>query len=364
LPSWNQNTKQVIKHETTIQINDTKQSSADYKNVVLKQIPLDFPFKFLSKSKKLLEKLKQNLTNDFGADLLINSDCYEIKRRRRGNELTNVQESNETWLKKLEIFISKFENDEFEKIKLTQTEQNKPYWKELKEFVFANSKHPEIELNSNAQSDEILIEGTKEAVTNLLKKLNDFESEKIQKIMKEKENITFLKEELPQHLIRLIQKQNFIKICQAFDANLKIILQDDKNSIVFQGQSNSIQFATKSLNKYINNFKKEKFELDWYIADFLNERKEYTDELLQEKSLNCILCIEKLNFYNREMHSIEIVSIEPGVTQKCINLIKETIKVVKYDVVHDSLELIKNLKFINFLNMKVKTGKCRNFILD
>ena len=108
------------------------------------------------------------------------------------------------------------------------------------------------------------------------------------------------------------------------------------------------------LRKQID-WKKEKFELDWYIADFLNQCKAYTDELLQEKSLNCILCIGEPNLSNREMHSIEIVSIKPGVTQKCINLIKETIEVVKYDVEQDSLELINNLKFNQFLDMKVKT---------
>jgi len=219
--------------------------------------------------------------------------------------------------------------------------------------LFENTKHPEIELSSNLEFDEIEIEGTKEFVKSLIKKIDDFEIMKNMQIKKEKENGTLLKEDLPQHLIKIMTNENFIQICKDHDKDLKIMLQIDKNSILFEGLLKSIQYATERLNNFIASLRKEKIQLDWYIVDFLNKRKDYIEEFLLEQKLNCIICIEEFDESTRAMIPVEIVSIKPSVTKKCLDLISNSFKSVKYEFHQNSAELIANLKFDKFVKMKV-----------
>ena len=176
---------------------------------------------------------------------------------------------------------------------------------------------------------------------------------KVMQIRQEKEKMTLLKDDLPQNLIKMITKENFIQICKDHDKELKIKFQIEKNSILFEGLSRSIQYATERLNNFIGSLRKEKFQLDWYIVDFLNKRNDFIEEFLLEQKLNCIICIEEFSEATREMIPIEIVSIKPHTTQKCLDLIGNSFKSVKYEFHQNSEELISNLKFERFVTDKV-----------
>ena len=60
-----------------------------------------------------------------------------------------------------------------------------------------------------------------------------------------------------------------------------------------------------------------------------------------------------LNESSREPSQVQITSIKPSFIKECSELIRNSFKSVNYVVAQNSLELIRNLKFNQFLENKV-----------
>ena len=345
-----QNTTQFkpIAHKITTKVDAIEKNEP----AIAKKLPLEFPFNLLSKQMDILVRFKLKLQKNFDADLVIRSDCYEIKRRQRKIDSSSSasHDSNQIWIGKLESFLVEFEQSEFEQKTILKSEQNKTYWEKLNDFLTSNCVI--LEINLAMTENRADFEGTKDAMHSLGEKLVEFESKISSQLKKESEYVAIVRENLPKNFIDILRKEKYFEKCKQFDQTMRIKCQTETSSLLFTGLEKSIEVATQRLNNLLKSLQTRKVPLDWYIADFIQRRKEYIDKILSQ--LNCVIEVMDLNEFCREGSSMLIVSLHGEVIENCSNIIKNKLQVAKYDVSQNSVELLKNSKFDTFLKNKVK----------
>ena len=313
--------------------------------VVLKKQASEFPFNLLSKNKTLTDELHLKLNQEFDADLLIKFDAYEIKRRRKNNISLTKNDSSQVWLQKLNNFLNKYENGLFEKININKSNSIEPFWNELSEFA---NKTSQTFANVNCSNEEktIRLEGIKDEVNSIHKQIQAFINKK-QEIIRTDNELVTQTYQLHEDIIKLIKNQKYFEKCSKV-TNMSLEYNHMSRAIVFKGRASSIKMAIESLEKLINSIKMVSVSFDWHIVYFIDKSREYIEELLDSKNINCLVLSHDFQEFNVEdVAQVKIKGANESSIEACQKFIRETIKILYYDVDENSVELIKNGKFFN-----------------
>ena len=88
------------------------------------QLKIDtYPYSFLSNNLKLITSLRNDLNKLFDADLVIKTDCYEVKRRNERSLNSETQnDSNQQWTTKLNQFLDNYSINKFNQYIFSNTQ--------------------------------------------------------------------------------------------------------------------------------------------------------------------------------------------------------------------------------------------------
>ena len=114
-------------------------------------------------------------------------------------------------------------------------------------------------------------------------------------------------------------------------------------AIVFKGRASSIRMAIESLEKLISSIKTVSVSFDWHIVYFIYKSRDYIEEILERKNINCLVLTRDFQEFNVEdVAQVAIKGANESSVEACQKFIRDTIKVVYYDVNENSVELVKN----------------------
>lgn len=326
------------------------------------QLKVDtYPYNFLAATTKPITALKSDLSEMFDADIIIKTDCYEIKRRPAENILKPI--TNEEWLNKVNQYLEVFKANKFNEFvisnqtfQLSQSDWDKIINMCLSRYSLTESIKLEIISNQNEQQ-KCLITGVKELVNKEKSRIETEVKALIEKERKKTEKKTYNLDTLNEVQCKILKNENLCQWCRD-NCSPEIEIKIETKNVYFKGAWDDIEKAKARVWDIINSTKEDvKRPLNIHLIEFLETKTDYLFKFQQENNLSC--------YFEFHTDQISFRSIQP-VADRFIHLLNTHLKVESIDLIDASLKLFGDGKFNTFvknLENDLKTTNESNLFL-
>ncbi len=327
------------------------------------QLKVDtYPYNFLATTTKPITALKSDLSEMFDADIIIKTDCYEIKRRPVENTLKSSS-TNEEWLNKVNQYLENFKANKFNEFlisnqifQLSQSDWDKIINMCLSRYSLTESIKLEIISNENEQQ-KCLITGVKELVDKEKTRIETEVKALMEKERKKIEKKTYNLDTLNEVQCKILKNENLIQWCRD-NCSPEIEIKIETKNVYFKGAWDDIEKAKARVWDIINSTKEDvKRPLNIHLIEFLETKTDYLSKFQQENNLSC--------YFEFHTDQISFRSIQP-VADRFIHLLNTQLKVESIDLIDASLKLFGDGKFNTFvknLENDLKTTNESNLFL-